>query len=579
MDLKKLNLTKEDTIYLLILFIFSSLCTLKMMFFSMSGGILNPDIALYLLTGLKYAGLDFYNVVYPEDIFYTPIISFLTSIFFRFGYVDKNAIIFVSSIFSFLSYIGLYFLLKERFDSLLSLTGVIIYGSLSITILNISKGMIDIPAISISIWSLLFSIIAIDKKPKYFLISLPLLVIGFFTKYIVGFTLPLILLYYVMNRNIIDLFDNFKFNKKAFQQKLISYFHSKEFKYISLSIFISLILTIIICKYLILDFGGSLTFFEQSANTFNGYNFSSSGIDFNIDKSYYFDHFSDIIFESRTYSYLLAGLLYGIIGLGVLVKAITIFKNYDIFKENKRSFKTKNFCKILWCISIILILLSFFIFKEKPNHMVSNICVLIALTLIFSILEKYTINRKFISLDILFIAYFLINFIFISVYATKVPRYALMIIPPFIYFIIWGLSSIIDGLKDYNLNFKSDKILPIGLILIFIIVTSTFIIPMEFTRSNDNHIDVNYKGFASDLVDVCDLIKNNDSNCHNKTFASYYHHSRIIRWYLNVNVSIIDYDDSIKSFNETDYIILNENKTANNYYCVNKGDFYIYSHK
>ncbi len=45
----------------------------------MSGGKLNPDMALYSITGLKYAGIDYYNIIDPFDVYSTPIISFLTS--------------------------------------------------------------------------------------------------------------------------------------------------------------------------------------------------------------------------------------------------------------------------------------------------------------------------------------------------------------------------------------------------------------------------------------------------------------------------------------------------------------------
>lgn len=228
--------------------------------FCLSGGILNPDVSLYLITGLKYAGMDFYNILNPEHIYYTPIISFLSSLLFRLGLVDKAAIIIVTSILCFLSYIGLYMLLKLRFNSLLSLAGVILYGSTSIIIFNLSKGLIDIPSISISIWALYFGIIAIDKDPKYFLIAFPLLVIGFFTKYIAGFILPLIFLYYFMNKNIVNCLDDLISDKTLFKSKFKQYIFSKELKYIVVAIFISLILTIIICKTLILDYGGYLTF-------------------------------------------------------------------------------------------------------------------------------------------------------------------------------------------------------------------------------------------------------------------------------------------------------------------------------
>ena len=578
MNFNGFNLNKEDWLCLAVLIIFSFICTAKMMLFCMSGCILDPDIALYLLSGLKYAGLDFFNVAYAEDLFYTPVISFLTSLFFRMGYVDKNAIIIVTSIFSFLGYIGLYSLLKRRFNSLLSLTGVIIFGSFLVVIFSISKGMLDIPVVSISMWVLLFAIMAIDDNPKYFLIAFPLLVIAFFVKYIAGFMLPLILLYYCMKRNIVDEFDCLLYDRTLFIEKLKGYLSSKEFKYIILSILISAILTAVICKTLILDFGGSLSFFGQSVDTFNGHDFSAAGINFDSNKSFYLDRITDILFGSSKHSHNLAKLVYAICAIGLIIKCIT---NLSKFKTKKSSFKTKYLNKILIIFSLIFLFISFLTFKEIPNHMASNICLLILLTFIYAILQKFDFDNELLSLDFLFLAYFLINFIFASLYATKVDRYALPFIPPIVYFVILGLEGIVENINFKGLSrLKLDKIIPIILIVIFMSSTFSFIAPIEYDRSNDVIYALSYHGYKGDLTDACDFIINNDSDYHNESFASYYHHSRIIRWYLNVNTTILVEDDpGLADFDNTTYIIISGDVDFNNYHKIkNCGDFNIYRH-
>ena len=580
MNFNDWNLSNEDWIYLAIVIIFSFLCTMKMMLFTMSGGILDPDTALYLLSGLKYAGLDFYNVVNPQDLFYTPVISFLSSLFFRMGYVDKNAIIIVTGIIGFMGYIGLYILLKNRFSPLLSLTGVIIFGGFSIVTLNIAKGLLDVAVVALSIWVLVFAVMAIDKNPKYFFIAFPLLVVAFFTKYVAGFMLPLILLYYCMQRDIVGKFDCLLCDKSAFKQMFKNYLHSREFKYIVLSLLISLILTILICKTLILDFGGSLTFFNQSVETFNGQDFSAAAINFNIDKSYYLDHLTEILFERMDAGHILAKLLYGICGLGLIIKAIMLIKNFSKIKSEKKSFKTKYLDKILLILTIILLFISFFTFKVIPNHMISNICMLISLTFIYSLLEKYGVDNKILALDLLFLAYLLVNFIFSSLYSIKVPRYAIPFIPPIIYFIILGLEGIVENINVNRLSgLKLNKTIPIVLIVIFLISTTTFIAPIEYDRSNDVVYAINYMGFKGDVVDACDFISDNDSDYHNESFASFYHHSRLIRWYLNVNVTSLDKLPDLESYDNTTYIILNKDIDFKNYHKIKTcGDLIIYHH-
>ena len=576
MNFNELSLNRKDWICLAIVIIFSFLCTAKMMLFSMSGCILDPDIAIYLFSALKYAGLDSFNMANPADLFYTPVISFLTSMIFRMGYVDKNAIIIVTSIFSFLGYVGLYFLLKRRFDSLLSLTGVAIYGSILLVIYNISKGMVDIPCLSLSIWALLFAIMAIDDEPKYFFVAFPLLTIAFFTKYTAGFTLPLIILYYCMKRDIVGRFDCLLSDRATFKQEFKSYLHSREFRYIMLSVLVSLILAVIICKTLILDYGGTLSFFDQSVNTFNGHSVSKSGVDHVRSKSYYIQRFTDMLFGSSDHSLLLARIANGICGLGLAIKFI---RNRSIFKAEKESFKTRRLNKALIISCFVLLFVSFLTFKVVPNHMACNICVLIALTFIYAILDKYDVDSELLSLDILFLACFLINFIFASLYGIKVERYALPFIPPIIYFIVLGLEGIVEAIDFNGLSkLRLDKIIPIIIIILFMTSTASFIAPIEYDRSNDVIFALNYQGYKGDLADVCDYIKNNVSDYHNETFASNNHHSRIIRWYLNVNVTVLDkHDPGLHDFDNTTYAILSEDLNLTNYHKIkNFGDFDLY---
>lgn len=576
------NLSKDDFVYLMILLFISSFSIFKMIDFCWSACISNPDIAVYLLSGLKYAGLDYYNVAYPSELFHTPILSFLSSLFFRLDYVDKNAIILVVSFINFLGFFGLYVLFKNRFNPLLSLIGVVIYGSLPVIIVNTTRGMIDLAAISITFWILVFAIMSIEKNPKYFLITFPLFVIGFFTKYLVGFALPLIVLYYAMDKDIISKLDLLLSDKAVFNQKLKNYLKSIEFKYIVISLIISIILFLIISKTLILDFGGSLTFFEQSVKTFNGTQTPSNIIDFNIDKSYYMDHFTDILFLAGYHSNIFMDILYGIFIVGLGIRVVSFIRNFNQFNSDKKSFKTKNLYKILLFSSVILILVVFIIFKEIPNHMAINVLWCIIILIFFSLLDKCVSNKKFLSVDLLFLAYFLLFFTFMSLYTVKVPRYSLFFIPPFIYFVIWGLNAIVgflDGKKLFEFNIKN--VVPIVILVIFLLLTVSVVNnPMDYDESKKMYRDVFAHDFENDYMEVCDFIKEYDGNYHDKTFASFYHHSRIMRWYLNVDPLILDEDSSLKNFNQTDYVVLNLDKKLDNYDLIyKKGGFNVYSLK
>jgi len=568
MNLKIFNLNKNDRLYLLFVLLFSLGLIFYRTRFHMSGGLFYPDKALYLMNALVYSGLDYYNIVNPADIYYSPIISFLTSILFSFGLVDQLAISLVSSVFAIFGFIGIYILLRYRFNSMLSLTGVIIFGSISIFLINLSSGLLDVPAISISIFILLFGLVSIDQDSKYFLITFPLFVIGFFTRYTVGFMLPLLFLYFVMKRDVIGKIDNILTDKSNLSQYLAGYVKSSEFKYILLSLIISIVLFLIIIKFLILDFGGSLTFIDQAHDSINNVGYGSGGIDVVYDKLFYLKNFSNILFdEARSLDTTLSVLLYGIIIIGILFKCIDfIKKNDDIINVN---WKTKNFSILLIILLVLSLIFAFISFKFFNLHLISNICVLISFTIIYSLINRNHIDKN--ALNILFLAYFMINFIFISINSVKTLRYALPLLPSLVYFIILGLEGLLDMLTSINNKYFNKSlfkycidVVPILLMIILMVSTFAYIVPMEIT------------GPDNDLVDVADFIIDNDSNYHDETFGSNFRDSRIIRWYLQDNVTFNDDYEYFDSSNIT-YVITSSEVNFDNYdELYHKGAYYLY---
>ena len=577
---KVFNLNKKDYIFLLIVFIFSMGLIYFRTQYHMSGGIFYPDKALYLINALNYSGLDYYCIANPKDIFYSPIISFLTSLLFKMGIVDQLAISLVSSFFAIFGFLGLYLLLRVRFNSILSLTGVVIYGSTSELLINLSSGLLDIPSVSISILVLLFGIIAIDEDSKYFIITFLLVVIGFFTRYTVGFMLPLLILYYVMKRNLIENIDYIIQDKSLFNVKIKSYIKSSEFKYIVLSIILSVVLFAVICKYLILDYGGTLTFIHQTYTTVKNSNYGAgSGVDVVYDKLFYLRNFSSILFsENRALDRVFSFLIYGIIGFGAILKLNYFIKNHSQITGLIKEWKTKNFKKVLKSSLIILIILTLISFKVFSSHILTNIFFLISIPIIYSLINKLNINKDEQALNLLFLSYFMINLIFISIFSTKTLRYALPLLPPLVYIILYCLEGILDNLniqKDSIGNLNEDKFnekhysaYKVGsvILLIMILMISTF----SFIADDE------ISGQDNDLVNVTDFIANDDSNYHQKTFGSNNRDSRIIRWYLNVNVTS-DNDYNFTNFTLPSYIISNKILSLDDYDEIyNKGEYHVY---
>ena len=602
MNLNELNLNKNDTICIIILSIFLLITTVKLLEYYMSGGIFNPDTTLYLISAYKYAGMDFNNICDVYDLFYAPVLSYLSSLLLMMGINGQFAIYFVSAIFGIFGYFGLYFLLRYRFNQILSLFATILFGSCSIVLLNFANGMIDIPGVSISIWMLFFGLLATDKNPKYFYILFPLSVFGFFTRYTTAFTLPIIFLYYLIRNDVMDLLDNFISDRAVFKKQVIGYLKSFEFKCIICSLFISCILSMLIAKFLILDYGGSLSFIQQSHDSLNIVNANPRIIDYNMDKSYYLDQLLSVSLFGfyRSFDFTLTFITFAILFGGFSLKVFNVFKNIQFFsfiKSYKRKFKTKHLELILIVSMFLSVLLSFIEFKVLLNHLISNVFLLISLTIFYSLISRYDFNKDIQSINLIMFAWFLVYLIFISLYPVKTYRYVIPLLPPFIYFVVYGLESILhifsfdfdtfDSLKSKFNSDASDKdylnwmnIIPVILIVILMISTFSFIAPWEIQDPQIPTLErTNGRGFINDLINITEYINETDSNYKSKDIACYYHHYRMIKFYLQTNVTFINDDYKEIDLSNCDYVILNEKVKFNNYHKIyHCGDFYLYYH-
>lgn len=201
----------KDNKELILITIISTILVAYYSNFNNNLGIYCSDVYVYLLNALYYAGT---NIHSTKSIYLSPVVCFLTSLIFELGYVDKVAIFIVTGIFAIIGNIGMYLLLKLRFDKLLSFTGTIVFACLALNLTWLANGSLDTPAVTVTIWIVYFTILAITKNPKYYIAVFPLLIIGFFTRYTVVLILPPLLLYYLYENSI-------KINKKDIKYILI----------------------------------------------------------------------------------------------------------------------------------------------------------------------------------------------------------------------------------------------------------------------------------------------------------------------------------------------------------------------
>ncbi|SEL42632.1 hypothetical protein SAMN05216439_0513, partial [Methanobrevibacter gottschalkii] len=82
------NINKKDKIYLIAILIFSAILVGYYINFNNAIGISCSDVYVYLLNALYYTGTNVHSI---DNIFLSPVVCFLTSLFFRVGFVDKLA--------------------------------------------------------------------------------------------------------------------------------------------------------------------------------------------------------------------------------------------------------------------------------------------------------------------------------------------------------------------------------------------------------------------------------------------------------------------------------------------------------
>ena len=159
------------------------------------------DVFFYLNNALFYAG---YDIGLTSTQGLSPLIPMITSIFFRMGFISDFTIIAISSSFYIFAALGMYFLLRLRFNEVLSFSGSMILVTFPLVIVWVTKGMLDIPGMCMSIWAIYFTILSFRKNTKFLYVAFPLIMLGFFTRYTVLLMVPVMLIQFLMVDNPID---------------------------------------------------------------------------------------------------------------------------------------------------------------------------------------------------------------------------------------------------------------------------------------------------------------------------------------------------------------------------------------
>ena len=462
--LDDLNISKNDFFYLLILTVFSILITYTLINFNQALGIYCSDVFIYLSNSLVFAGYES-SILY---LYLSPVICILTAILFKLGFLSEASLYLVTGIFCILANIGIYVLLKNKFSSLLSLCGAFLFGSFSLTLLWWANGTLDVPAVALSIWTVIFILLAVDNDSKYYMIAIPLFVLAVFTRYTALFLLPLILLYYLSKHDFFTNLDLLIVDRQEFSRKLKSYIKSEEFRNILKSFAIAFML-VVLFSATILAYGSNLSFLTQSSTFASGSKGEVIDNAYTTDTFFYLHDFPNFLYSdyvsfdnvipvlngSNPMSFFLIGLF----AAGILLSGYKL-----INAERKGESKYKYLVWILFVVLLVISILSF-----KINSLITITLILIDLVILFSYFRKIGIDREIYSTDIFMLAWLLVYFIFFTFLNIKVNRYIITVFPAFIYFVIYALNEILDLSGKFEFfEFKKQNLLKIIPILLIV---------------------------------------------------------------------------------------------------------------
>ena len=529
------------------------------------------DVYFYLNNALFYAG---YDTGLPDTRGLSPLIPMITSIFIRLGFYSDFTIIAVSSVFYIFAALGMYFLLRVRFNEVLSFSGSMILSTFPLIIVWITKGMLDIPAMCMSIWSVYFMILSFKKNPRFLYITGPLVILGFFTRFTV------LLIVFVLG---IQLF---------LVEKPITYIKDN-IKHISIGVGLgALVFGIFIGIYHFLNI--KMFFLSQGGEITQA---THSVIDTQYNNIFYYPFNLPIYLGCEKFipyslkpgRYLITKMkwiggqpsIISYILMAIMLIGLILYLRKFFKKENRTTLKNDNkkYLKIaIFILGFIVLILTFI----KISIIFSIIIATISMLSIYRLLNKAEMD--YFALDFIMIYWFVINFIFFTYHHVKVDRYFIPMLPVIAYFIIVSIELIFERLKSFKYIEKIKIVAPIALICLILLCSGVYSLNNS-PHTYDNQEPANYWTAANEEKAVGAWLMKYDPQYENKTIWA----DRGGDMSFIMRMQIPSFDDKSNESNFTDemikenvtYFIAKDNKTIAEPYVklYENGEVHLYYYK
>lgn len=468
------------------------------------------------------------------DLTRPPLLPFLTSLFFSLGYISELPIFILEGLFYILGAVGLYFLLKIRFSSLESFMGSLLFATFPVVLFFTGLGLSDIPSVCFLIWAIYFTVLAVKKNSKLFYFSFLFAMLAFLTRYAAGLIIFPILIYIIINR------------------KTINYWNVVVGIIISI---IPLFLTLIFFFYT----------FDNPIYPFGSFYGSTQG-SMPVLNYYYVPDFFYFVKNIPSYIGVAGITIIAFIILGIL---LLIFKGNKNLNKLRTIISRRNVNTV--SITSFILFLIFILSLNRVPWILSELILFVLILRIYSVFSN--LEYKFLDMDLLFLTWFVVFFVFHSVYVIKDDRYFLTMAPSLSYFLILGFNKI-----SQSLDFKNLKLTRSFLTIFFValMLISTF----NYLPGIYEH-EYLEKQAAEDSQISSQWLMNFDHNYRNKVI--YADLGPYFSWYLRMNVKTMPvfmngkrFGYQIKDYNITDKDLQNyDNELINNnasyYFSIRSG--------
>ncbi len=377
------------------------------------------DIFVYLQNAMLFSGNNI-----GSQLSVPPVLSLLTSVPFKLGFISETSLFVVSGILFIFLIIGMFLLFNERFDCEISLLASLIFSMLSLIVTWALTGATDVPALSFGVWALLFTIWGLNKDFKYYYPAFLFFILAFFTRFTEGFILIVMGYYLLINFE--------KFKKQLTVKNILPF------------VVYVLIIGLIICG-VYLSFQGTIPFISQFLEVSSSSQVSSVNVGYELNPYYYLQNLPEYLTSfNASGSYFVSlstsdnsptPLSYAFILLVViyLLKFLSKLVNYDICEVDKKNIKIA---------AIILLSIFTIISYTHLSYMITELLFIVILLLYYRWLPD-----KDNQMDYLMLLWIGIYIIMHSYHPVKVDRYIIPILIPLTYFVTTSIQFILKDKK------------------------------------------------------------------------------------------------------------------------------------